>query len=333
MANGINTCRQAGLLIVLLAGGLVGGCRTPTLGPRAADDHEWDAIRLNNGVARAVVVPGIARVMAFERVGGPNLLWQNEALYGKPPILEGADWQNFGGSKLWAAPQAAWGWPPDFVMDQGPCTFAIASDGSVKLEGRPSEAVGVRFDRELRLAPDRAVLHLDYTMQNTTTSNVSWGIWNVIQVKGGGRVLLPAPEEGRIWEDERWKIWEQWKQVGDVFVLHHTGQEGKVMSIGPEGWMAYEKDGEVLVVSFEPDPDAKYPEGHGCAEIYAGGSYVELEHVAPQTDLAPGESTQTSEQWMLFTLEGAQLTDTELAARVRRMLLNRMRQLRCRMEQ
>jgi len=305
-----------GLVAVILSA----GCRSAR-SVRVAEYNGWEAVKLDNGTARAVIVPEIARVMAFERVGGPNLVWQNEALWGKPPVLAGDDWQNFGGSKLWAAPQAAWGWPPDFVMDQGPCTCAIDADGSLRLQGRPSDAVGVRFDREIRLMSDSATLHLDYTMQNTTTSNVSWGIWNVIQVKGGGRVLLPAPKGGRIWEDERWKVWDHWKQIGDIFVLHHTGQEGKIMSIGPEAWMAYEKNGEVLVVSFDADPDAEYPKGHGCAEVYAGGGYVELEHVAPLADLAPGETTQTSEQWTLFSLDGAQLTDTELAARIRAMLV------------
>jgi hypothetical protein len=298
---------------------LSAGCRTPD-SVQTTTYEGWEAICLDNGVARAVFVPGIARLMAFERVGGTNLIWQDTALLGKPADLASGDWRNFGGAKLWVAPQSAWGWPPDPVMDQGPCTADIARDDHVSVQAMASTAVGVRLDRRLQLAPDCAALNLEYAMQNTTSSNVSWSIWNVIQVKGGGRVLLPVPEGTQVREDERWKVWDHWTRVDDLFVLHHTGQEGKILSIGPEGWMAYEKDGEVLVVTFEADPDATYPEGHGCAEVYSGGSYVELEHVAPLVELAPGETTRTTERWILFSTEGKDLGDRELAAIVRRML-------------
>ena len=311
---------MAKTLLVLCSGVLLGGCSSVPV--KTVDYRGWEAVQLDNGVARAVIVPGVARVMVFERAGGANLIWQDKALWGIPANLATGDWQNFGGSKLWAAPQAAWGWPPDPAMDRGPCGYAIGQDGSIHLRGMPSQTVGVRLDREISLADGRAALDLEYTMQNTTSSNVTWGIWNIIQMQGGGRVLLPTPKGVSVREDKRWHIWEHWQRIDDIFVLHHTGQEGKVMSIGPEGWIAYEKAGEVFVLSFRADPDAVYPEGHGCGEVYAGGSYIELEHVAPLTQLAPGETTQTTERWILFSLDGAQIDDRELAARVRGLLAN-----------
>ena len=48
-------------------------------------------------------------------VGGPNVLWENLKLSGKTVDLKspGKDWTNFGGDKLWPAPQERSGWPPD----------------------------------------------------------------------------------------------------------------------------------------------------------------------------------------------------------------------------
>lgn len=305
-------------LVALL---LAAGCVSPS-SVQEVRYRGWEAVRLDNGVARAVLVPDIARIMAFERPGGPNLIWQDEALQGKPADLRGGDWQNFGGAKLWVAPQSAWGWPPDPVMDQGACDVMVARDGVVTLRGMSSPATGVRLSRTVSLRAESSVLELVYTMENTATSNVTWGIWNVIQVKPGGRALIPNREDARTWEDSRWRVWDHWRREGDVFVLHHAGQEGKVMSISPEGWLAYERGGDVLVVDLFTDTAGTYPAGHGSGEVYSGGSYIELEHVGPQVELAPGESTQMRETWMFFSLEDENVTDSELAARIRRRLRN-----------
>jgi hypothetical protein len=255
--------------------------------------------------------------MAFGRVNGPSLIWQDASLWGKTTALTEPDFQNYGGAKLWVAPQDAWGWPPIPAMDRGPCESDITPDGALVMRGVSCEVTGVRLDRTVALDAESAVLSLQYTMQNTTTSNVSWGIWNVIQLEGGGRVLLPVPEGTRVWEHRDWSILDEWKRCGDVLVLRHSGKEGKVHTIGPEAWIAYEKDGEVFVLAIAASPDAVYPPAHGNCEVYAGGQYVELEHVAPLTELAPGASATTAERWLSFSLDGAVLSDEALAARVR----------------
>jgi hypothetical protein len=313
--------RAIGVAVCSVMLGLFCGCRAPAPEISAVDYHGWDAVRLNNGKTEAVVVPGIARVMAFGRKGGPNLIWQDAALWGKGVPLSSLDFQNYGGAKLWVAPQSVWGWPPDPAMDRGACELDLSVDGDVRLTGMPSPVTGVRLGRSIRLASDEAALDLQYTVQNTTTSNVSWGIWNVIQLQPGGRVLIPVPEGTRLWEHRDWSILDDWTRKGDVLVLNHTGKEGKVHTIGPEGWVAYEKDGEVFVLTFPADPNAAYPAEHGNCEVYAGGAYVELEHVAPLVTLAPGETSMTSERWFVFSLGRAALSDIELAARIREMLL------------
>lgn len=309
--------KSIGLGILVLLSGLVLGCREEGLVQRISY-HGWDAVRLDNGAARAVVVPDIARIMSFGRSGGPNLIWQDPALWGTLSSLTNSAFQNYGGAKLWAAPQDVWGWPVDPVMDRGPCSVMVSAEGAVRWRGMPSLATGVRLDRSMQLdVVDTARLDLQYTMENTSVSNVSWGIWNVIQVRPGGRVLLPIPDGTRVWEHRDWSILEDWEHRGDVLVLRHANQEGKVHTIGSEGWVAYEKDGEVLVVTFPADPAAAYPSNHGNCEVYASGLYVELEHVAPVVELAPGEVATTTESWFVFSLEGASLTDRELAARIR----------------
>lgn len=316
LARGVLRLRLAAFAVGSV---LLYGC-TPTAPIQRTDHEEWESVQLDNGLVQAVVVPGIARVMAFRRSNGPDLFWRDPGLHGDEPNMSTDQFQNFGGSKLWVAPQTAWGrdWPPTHAaVDRGACTSSFAPDGTLRVSGMACPVAGVRMDRRLTLEPDTPVLHLEYTMQNTTTSNVAWGIWQIIQVQPGGRVLIPAPKGTRVWNSKEEDYLRHWKRAGDVLVLHHTDQNGKIGAISPEGWVAYEKDGEVLVLSFPADVSAEYPDGHGSHEVYSNSGYIELEHVAPLAHLAPGETATTSERWILFSLNGSSPSDAELAARIR----------------
>lgn len=296
---------------------LLGGCTAASIS-RSTDYHGWKAVRLGNEEAHVIMVPEIARVMTFQRTNGPDLFWSNSALSGAKADMASRNWQNFGGSKVWLAPQSAWGWPPDPVMDHGSGTSTLTRDGTLHFEGMASEATGVRLNRNIKLSDQDAVLTIDYSMQNTSTNDVSWSIWQVAQMQAGGRIIVPASGTTRAWADPQFKASKNWTRKQDIYVLHHTdADKSKMMFIGPEGWIAYEKDGEVFVMAFEPDPDAVYPKGHGNAEVYVQENYIEIEHVAPLTALAPGETTLSHEKWTLFSIGNCQLSDLELAERVR----------------
>src|SRR5262245_60839367 len=84
--------------------------------------HGWrGAWRMTNGTVELILVPQIGRIMRYGFVGGPNVLWENPAMHGKvvPPKAGDKEWANYGGDKLWPAPQDRWGWPPDPYLDRG----------------------------------------------------------------------------------------------------------------------------------------------------------------------------------------------------------------------
>ncbi len=275
--------------------------------------HGWDAYKLDNGTATAVVVPSIARIMDFRLDGGDNVIWQNESMLGKESIVTNSDWQNFGGVRLSVSPQAKWGWPPDPLLDRGACKADIIS-GVLNIKGEPAPVLGVRLDRAIWMDKKSSSLHLRYSMQNISSNAVSWGIWNIVQLKAGGKILLPAPKDAKIWEateKEGTGIWNPikggvfkfWRQENDMFVMQHTNQTSKIFATSSDGWVAYVYGDTVYVLSFNANQNAKYPAGEGNAEVYTNGSYVELEHIGPLVNLAPGETTVLDEQWQMFKLD------------------------------
>src|SRR5690349_9092678 len=122
----------------------------------------WKSIALDNGLIQLQIVPQIGgRVMQF-KLGDFEFLWVNDDLAGKAPPASGlgpnGEWLNYGGDKLWPAPQDQWKGPPDAVLDGGPYTAEIvptdAGSGAVKLTSPPDARSGIQFSRTIKIEPN-----------------------------------------------------------------------------------------------------------------------------------------------------------------------------------
>src|SRR5215467_12001608 len=75
----------------------------------------WEALRLGNGIIDLIVVPSIGGRILQLRLAGEEYLYVNPRhlgrVYRANENHSGAGWKNYGGSKVWPAPQ---GWLSDF---------------------------------------------------------------------------------------------------------------------------------------------------------------------------------------------------------------------------
>ncbi|NJK63551.1 MAG: DUF4380 domain-containing protein [Synechococcaceae cyanobacterium SM2_3_1] len=279
------------------------------------------SLRLHNAEVTLTVVPEIARLMQFSLTDHPNIIWQDPYFLGKSADRRQATedyWNNFGGSKLWVAPQSRWqGWPPDFHLDVAPCHAVIESPTRIWLQGQPSRAAGVSLDRRIQLVTHG--INLEYIMTNTSSDRVSWGVWMVLQVIPGGEVILPASDHAQFWmspspSDPQATLPEDfnYEKIDDLYWLDHSNSEveSKLFSLPDQGWLAYWVGEQVFFLFYRADQDAIYPEGEGSTEIYTSQRYIELEHVSPLFTLEPGASASTSEFWRM--IPAPQITDPHL---------------------
>src|SRR2546427_542239 len=149
----------------------------PTTSPpcRAAKENYlgWTVVRLANGILELLVVPEIGGRVIQLRVGGLDLLYVNPRHAGRVYRPEennfNAGWKNYGGSKVWPAPQgwssdAEWPGPPDPVLDGGAYSCRILDDKSesaaVLLESPADAYTGLTFARELRIFQDSTTVHI-----------------------------------------------------------------------------------------------------------------------------------------------------------------------------
>ncbi len=178
---------------------------------RNVDYEGWQCVELSNGRIDVVVAPQLGGRIIQLRLGEAEYLWVNPKLAGevvsyatgkianaatqakKPP-----DWANYGGDKLWPAPQGferpdQWPGPPDpvykgGVVDNGAYELEILSAGpaetAVRLTSPQDLYAGIRFIREIRVRPRTSTVELTATMVNVVDRPVRWGIWQVTQHAG-----------------------------------------------------------------------------------------------------------------------------------------------------
>jgi uncharacterized protein DUF4380 len=193
----------------------------PAPGTVLAITHEpflgWtDAYRMSNGHAAVSVVPAAGgRVLEFS-LDGRQALWVNPALQGKLfPVPKRPtnwnDWRNYGGYKLWPAPESLWpkrvGDGPDPFLDGGAASVEVLSQRGLRLTGAPSVDMGLLFVRELEMNPQTGALTVQQRLRNISPRPVDWSIWDVTQIPALVKKGSPAGGGGRVPAAQREGDW------------------------------------------------------------------------------------------------------------------------------
>ena len=297
------------LVLVLV---LVVGRSSADVKVEKVEYHGWKgSYRMTNGTVELVFVPQIGRIMRYAFVGGKNVLWENPTLFGKTVDLKnpGKDWVNFGGDKLWPAPQSRWNWPPNPVLDAGGHTVTVVEDGRLLVVGTASAKDGIRFSRTIVMAATGTKVTFFNTMSSVAKDRaVSWSVWEVAQVDEPDRAILPLRrsrfKNGYYAFKGNEPAESQLKRRH--LRLNFTRSKGKGAKIGgasPEGWLASEKNGIRFRVWAKYPLPGQYPDD-GCAqEIWSNPDplkYMELELLSPITTLAPRKSYTFETRWELL---------------------------------
>ncbi|HEY6293418.1 MAG TPA: DUF4380 domain-containing protein [Terriglobia bacterium] len=292
----------------------------------------WNAIRLGNGIVDLVVVPEIGGRIIQLRIGGEEFLYVNPRHLGKVYTPDQnnvrAGWKNYGGSKVWPAPQgwssdSQWPGPPDPILDGGKYSWEIvetrADEAALALTSAADEYTGLTLRREIRLAADTATIHIQHKIRNSSCRPVRWAAWQVTQQMAGPSLALFAP--GRTYrqllgDDEFSAV-----QVSDsgIFRLQYKDQVAKFAVKVEEGWICSLDSPRGLAfaerfrifreadyvddapVAFWVNGSGRYTihSDHVCARDDPNGCdpYVETEVLSPLLNLEPDEEYIFDVQW------------------------------------
>jgi hypothetical protein len=273
----------------------------------------WRCTELTNGRVDVVVAPDLGGRIIGLRLDGHEYLWMNRDLTGQVrPATPGgglSGWANYGGDKLWPAPQGwsgpqEWPGPPD-PADEGGCTdsgrfelevTASGPDGvAVRLKGPRDLYAGIRFIREIRLDPRSTTVELVSVMENVVDHPVRWGIWQNTQHSApplAGAAGAPPRSDVAAWapissrsrypggyrvmfgpkDDPQFSVLEPPESAGRILRVDYAHRVGKVGIDAEKGWLAvtHEESGYLFAQTFEPDPGREHPDG-ASIEFWTSG--------------------------------------------------------------
>jgi hypothetical protein len=302
--------------------------------------HRWQAIRLSNGFVELVAVPEIGGRILQLRLGDQEYFYVNPRYFGRAfraaNSHPSAGWRNYGGSKVWPAPQgwssdAEWPGPPDPVLDGGPYTWDIlAGDGSepvLVMTSPPDAYTGLTLSREICLVSGAASVRIRHRMRNSSLRPVRWAIWQVTQqrVSPGFAVFVPAHAYRQTFGDEAYDPDNASSHRG-LFKLRYMNRITKFAVQAEEGWISslHGEQGLLLAEMFkvfrgEPyvddSPVALWVNGAGSYTTPAGrvdsqdapdgcDAYVETEIFSPLVKLDPGDEYSFDISWHCARVEG-----------------------------
>ena len=260
----------------------------------------WTSIVMSNGLITVATMPEIgARIMQYD-LGSHSSIFVNPSMVGKvgTPNQNGS-WLNYGGYKVWPAPQDRWGWIPPVQLDVGPYESEIIdqTDDSVSVNVRSPQEVwtkhpmlpGLVFERRAVIYKNSSRVKLEQSMINTTDDEMTWSVWDVTQTvtqHGNERdfenfwAYFPIKKEESVFGENGVRTsassqaW-QGEVAPGVYGVQFLPQGKKIFADSPEGWIAYvdEREGYAYFKVFEIWEGENYPDG-GARNEEIGRAHV-----------------------------------------------------------
>ena len=268
--------------------------------------------------------PG-GRIISLQ-LDGTELLYQDPRLVSEVPELDHAldvptlkrerGWQHYGGDKTWLAPQARWADELPFLdLDSGEYSLAeLQEDGSVgvRLISPICRESGIQVTRTIAIdGTNRIQIRLEMT--NHSGAPAAWGLWDVTQLGGPGRFVMPVEagstnlDDVHVYSNEtrtgREALGRLAKRNGDMVVVKcHQAEQFKFGTNSRDGWLLALLDRRPGTIAFLRHFDTRHgsPYPHpSTSEVYDSPTlpYFEMETHGPLIELDPGGSYARSEKW------------------------------------
>jgi len=255
---------------------------------------------LRLGEAAMVVVTEVGpRILSLSVDDGPNLLFVDQETVGQGQ--GGADFCVYGGHRVWVSPETA----DTYAPDNASCKVDV-SDGALTVIAPVDPRTGLRKRLTVSARDGRFVV--EQGVLNTGDAVYAGGVWALTCVEPKGVIVFPWGRQAS-WDLKKivyWNEWmghssdvnsPQWQPGPDLFTVRPTGEEGKVGSNSPEGWVALCRDDATFVKSYDWFSDARYPDEDCSLQVYTCEQFIEMETLSPLTTFYPGQEVVHREVW------------------------------------
>lgn len=280
-----------------------------------------NCLKLSNGTVELVVTLDVGpRVIRYGLVGGTNLFKEFPARMGLTAENAGSEWADFGGHRLWHAPEVV---PRTYALDYEPVEHTW-QNGVLTLTQRTEATTGIQKVIHIRLLEDRA--ELQHVLINHNLWSIEAAPWCLSVMAAGGRLIAPQEEyighPEALFPARRLVLWHYTKMDdprytwGERFIQMRQDDrcptKQKFGMENAQGWVAYHLGTQAFVKTFDYRKDQTYPD-YGCnCEFFTMPGFLEVETLGPSSRIEPGASVAHRETWYLFDKVSLPAGDAEL---------------------
>lgn len=244
---------------------------------------------------------------------GPRILWfgfQNgENLLADLPnftvnLPSGGVFHFYGGHRLWVAPED---FSTTYAPDDSPVEVSEI-DNSLIITKSVESQTGLQKAMEILLAGETQVV-IKHHITNRKKQPVTCAPWAITQLRAGGIAILPQTRQDTgVLPNRSLALWSYSDPSNPnvIWGKHHILIRAEMRSpfkIGfpnPRGWLAYWLNGVLFVKHADHHPQAEYYDFNSSSECYCNDEFLELETLAPITDLHPGQTVSHIETWNIY---------------------------------
>jgi hypothetical protein len=162
------------------------------------------------------------------------------------------------------------------------------------------EPVSIKVSRLIKLDKEAARFTIRQRIERTAPSEVPVVLWNISQIAGASRVVLPQGPDSMFEKGVKALLFampddKRLTSCGHALVYDAAEGEHKLCSDSKRSWIAAQKGGVVIVQRAASEyTQGTRPDGGCTVEMYsnAGLGYSEIETLSVEKKLLPGESLQ-----------------------------------------
>ena len=280
----------------------------------------WQCLRLRLGEIELRLPTEIGpRVLYAGFIDGPNLLGLIEEDSGQ---RGGKAHRLYGGHRLWHAPEHP---ERTYAPDNAPPK--IRQEGAALILEQETEArIGIQKTLRIEASEAGDGFRLRHELRNTTLWPLQLAPWALTVMVAGGMGILPLPPRGEhprdLLPNTRLIFWpysdlsdSRWGWGQRYLRLRHDPAQSAPQKVGarvPDGWLAYAVHDCLFIKTFPYEDAAQYPDDGCNAEIFADGTFLELESLGPLREILPGASVTHEERWFLLRDVPAPKSDADI---------------------
>lgn len=271
-------------------------------------------IQITNGeVEIALSIDRGPRVIKFQFAGGKNVLNNdetNENLTEDPSFFEhyyeGANWNNFGGHRLWVSPEKL---PDTYFPDIHPVEVEILEDGAIFTQV-PQTQNGVQTKFEVRMK-DCGKVSIEHFVTNISNSQKRCSPWAITVLDEGGIEIIPNNTlDTGLLPNRRIIAWPYTNLADDRLYLgkkyitlkqEPTSTQSFKLGLDNHAGEAYYVLGDtVFYKQYNHDKDGEYDDFGVSFETYTNDKIMEMETLGTVAYLEPNQTASHIEYWSLL---------------------------------